>query len=63
LIGTIFARQEKHDMAGIIDRKEAPVTGGASGYRASDRDGARVAVADLIEANAAESPQMTQTLK
>ena len=45
-------------MAGILDGKVALVTGGASGHRAGDRlamarEGARVAVADRAEADAA----------
>src|SRR6187399_2325369 len=53
------ARQrEKHDMAGILDRKVALVTGGASGIGratalAMARKGARVAVADRTEESAA----------
>jgi NAD(P)-dependent dehydrogenase (short-subunit alcohol dehydrogenase family) len=54
----LFARQEKNNMAGILDRKVALVTGGASGIGratalAMAREGARVAVADRTEENAA----------
>src|ERR1700730_10896794 len=53
-----LAGQEKNNMAGILDRKVALVTGGASGIGratalAMAREGARVAVADRTEENAA----------
>ena len=53
-----FAGQEKQHMAGILDRKVALVTGGASGIgRATSlamaREGARLAVADRTEESAA----------
>src|SRR6266849_6671355 len=53
-----FARQENNNMAGILDRKVALVTGGASGIGratalAMAREGARVAVADPTDENAA----------
>jgi NAD(P)-dependent dehydrogenase (short-subunit alcohol dehydrogenase family) len=53
-----FAGLEKYDMAGILDRKVALVTGGASGIGratalAMAREGARVAVADRTEESAA----------
>jgi NAD(P)-dependent dehydrogenase (short-subunit alcohol dehydrogenase family) len=55
---TFLAGQEKNSMAGILDRKVALVTGGASGIGratalAMAREGARVAVSDRIEENAA----------
>jgi NAD(P)-dependent dehydrogenase (short-subunit alcohol dehydrogenase family) len=57
-VGSPQTRQETGKMAGILDRKVALVTGGASGIGratalAMAREGARVAVADRTEESAA----------
>jgi NAD(P)-dependent dehydrogenase (short-subunit alcohol dehydrogenase family) len=58
VLWTVFSKLENNNMAGILDRKVALVTGGASGIGratalAMAREGARVAVADRTEENAA----------
>jgi NAD(P)-dependent dehydrogenase (short-subunit alcohol dehydrogenase family) len=58
VLWTVFSKLENNNMAGILDRKVALVTGGASGIgRATSlamaREGARLAVADRTEESAA----------